>query len=58
MLVRMQQVDGLGAAVTATAAEPGRRWVAFEQLEAVALPAPVRKLLEALRAGCAGSRAC
>lgn len=51
MLVRMHLVGGQGPAVTAQAGEPGRRWVAFEQLEAVALPAPVRTLLEALRAG-------
>ncbi|MFN9123432.1 MAG: A/G-specific adenine glycosylase [bacterium] len=51
MLVRMHLVDGQGPAVTAQAGEPGRRWVAFEQLEGVALPAPVRTLLEALRAG-------
>ncbi|MCA3069135.1 MAG: A/G-specific adenine glycosylase [Rhodocyclaceae bacterium] len=51
MLVRMHLVEGQGPAVTAQAGEPGRRWVAFEQLEAVALPAPVRTLLEALRAG-------
>ncbi len=50
MLVRMHLVNGQDPAVTAQAAEPGRRWVAFGQLEAVALPAPVRTLLEALRA--------
>lgn len=51
MLVRVHLLDGQGAAIPAEAAERGRRWVAFEHLETVALPAPVRTLLTALRAG-------
>ena len=54
LLVRMQLVQGAGAALQAHDGESGCRWVPLEQLESVALPAPVRTLLEALRTGGAG----
>jgi A/G-specific adenine glycosylase len=54
LLVRMHQVQGAGAALQAHDGESGRRWLALEQLESVALPAPVRTLLEAVRNGGAG----
>lgn len=54
LLVRMHQVQGAGAALQAHDGESGRRWVALEQLESVALPAPVRTLLETVRNGGAG----
>ena len=54
LLVRMHQVQGADAALQAHDGESGRRWVALEQLESVALPAPVRTLLEAVRNGGAG----
>jgi A/G-specific adenine glycosylase len=54
LLVRMHQVQGAGVAPQAHDGESGRRWVALEQLESVALPAPVRTLLEAVRSGAAG----
>jgi A/G-specific adenine glycosylase len=51
LLVRMHLLDRPGEAVQVEAAEPARRWVAFDSLDAIALPAPIRVLLEALRSG-------
>jgi len=48
LLVRMHLVDGSQGLVL-MAAEPGRRWVALDQLASVALPAPVRALLVLVR---------
>jgi A/G-specific adenine glycosylase len=48
-LVHMDLVDPPGGAAPVEAAEPVRRWVALDRLEDVALPAPVRVLLESLR---------
>ena len=50
LLVWMHLVDRPGVAAPVEAGEPSRRWVAFDRLEDVALPAPVRVLLAALHA--------
>ncbi len=49
-LVRMHLVElpGGDAPLAAAEPDPGRRWVAFDRLDEVALPAPVRVLLASL----------
>jgi len=49
LLVRMQFVDN-AVIMPLIAAEAGGRWVPLDQIGTVALPAPVRTLLETLRA--------
>jgi len=51
LLVRMPLLDRPGGAAQVEAAEPARRWVAWDSLDTLALPAPIRVLLEALRSG-------
>jgi A/G-specific adenine glycosylase len=51
LLVRMHLLDRPGDALRVEAAEPVRRWFAFDSLDAIALPAPIRVLLETLRSG-------
>lgn len=55
LLVRMHLLHRPGEALQVEAAEPVRRWVAFDELDAIALPAPIRTLLDALRSGDAQS---
>ncbi|MFO0523124.1 MAG: A/G-specific adenine glycosylase [bacterium] len=50
-LAWMHLVDAPGLAIPVEAAEPVRRWVAFDQLDSVALPAPVRVLLQGVGRG-------
>lgn len=56
LLVRMQIVENV-ATIPAIAAEAGGRWVPLDQIEQVALPAPVRTLLESLRASAPAGQA-